>query len=235
MWNACLKKSVPCVTLAAFMTLNAAPSHAQSFSLSVFPELSLVAIKAVDAPALHTENGKTGMASCERYGHGIIIDPSGIIVTSTHIIAAARHIYVALTGGKTFEATVLYTSKADFSFIKINAHSLLKAIAWGDSSGVQVGNPVVALANSKSTLGGEITSLIKDTPSGNVELLELKLNLKPGDSGGPILNEQGCLLGLIMANRKSDNSKSYAIASNKIQQEYFKYKGSVLIGTNALL
>ena len=57
----------------------------------------------------------------------------------------------------------------------------------------------------------------------------MKMTLNHGDSGGPIMNEQGSLLGLIMGNQKSDTTKSYAIASNEIQQEYFKYRNSVLI------
>jgi|GEM_PF-1584757 len=202
-------------------------------------ETPLVDIKAVDSPSMHSQDGKTGMASNERFGHGVVIDPSGVIVTSTHIIANAQHIYVNLANGKTFEASLIYSSQPDFSFIKINTPFSLKAIIWGNSSQVQIGKPVIALktfdSNSQNNLGGEVTNLIKETPSGNVELLELKIPLKPGDSGGPVTDEQGRLLGLIMANRKSDKSESYAIASNLIQEEYTKFRGAQLIAQNDTL
>ncbi len=254
-----LQKAVSFVILAGFMILCASPSYAQNFLTGFSPDpetlvsapprayllqskqnfqASLVDIKAVEVPVMRSENGRTGMASTEHYGHGIIIDSSGIIVTNTHIIANSQHIYVDLGGNNVFEAEVLYSSKSDFSFIKIDAPYRLRTIAWGDSSRVQIGNPVIAFAHSdpdsQCTLGGQVTSLIKGKHSGNVNILQLKLNLKPGDSGGPILDEQGCWVGLIMASQKSDGSQSYAIASNKIQKEYFKYKGSVLVSTSTL-
>ena len=103
----------------------------------------------------------------------------------------------------------------------------------GDSSQAAIGNPVLAFANaglhSPRQRSGEIIQLYKEVSTNTVAILEVNIQLKPGDSGGPIVNEQGLLLGLIMANQKSDTSKSYAIASNKIQQTYFKYKGMTLV------
>lgn len=229
--------------LTAFLLFNGTFSHAQSLLISVVPSLygskqglksSLVEIKTVDAEVLQNEDGKAKIGSVESRGQGIVIDPSGIIVTNTHIIAKAKAIHVHLADGQVFEGKLIFhADDADFSFIKIEAPHLLKAIAWGNSSEIQIGNPVIAFAHSNSNLqsplGGQVTSLIKNISSGDIELLELKLNLKPGDSGGPILNEQGCLLGVIMGNRKSDNTFSYAIAVNKIQQEFLKYRGSVLV------
>ena len=200
-------------------------------------QTSLVDIQAVGAPSMQTENGKTGMASTIHYGHGVIIDSSGIIVTNTHIIANAEHIYVSLNEDGVFEAVVLYNSKSDFSFIKIDPPYPLNTISWGDASLLQTGNPIIALANSdtdpRTVLSGEVTNLIKGQHSGNVNYLELKVNLNPGDSGGPIMDEQGDLLGLIMAGSKSDNSQTIAISSDKIQREFLKYKGSILVPSNS--
>ena len=195
-------------------------------------ELTLVDVKAVDAPALHSQNGKTGIGSEVRYGQGIIIDSDGIIATNKHIIGNAQHIYVMLSGGKIFEASVLRNSQADLCLIKINAPYPLRAISLADSSDIQIGNNVIAIANAgfnlQRILGGQIIKVFKESASNNVEVLETNITLKPGDSGGPILNEEGSLLGLIMGKKISDPSKSYAIASSKIQQEYFKYRNSIL-------
>jgi len=59
---------------------------------------------------------------------------------------------------------------------------------------------------------------------GTNDFLELDLDLYHGDSGGPILDYQGRLLGLIMAKRESQPNSSIAIASNKIHQQYLQYK-----------
>lgn len=195
-------------------------------------ESTLVDIKAVDAPALGINNGKIQAASVERYGQGIIIDSAGIIATNRHIIGNAQHIYVALSGNKIFEATVLLNSQADLCLIKINAPFPLRAISLADSSDIQIGRNVIAVGNAgfnpQRIQGGQVINVFKGVSSNNVELLEMNIPLKPGDSGGPILNEQGSLLGLIMGKQVSDPTKSYAIASNRIQQEYYKYRNSIL-------
>jgi S1-C subfamily serine protease len=189
---------------------------------------SLVEIKTIYARTLRTKSGRTGIASYERHGTGIIIDPTGIIVTNTHIIVNAPRILVGLSNGKAYEAKILYASEADFSFIKIETSYPLAAVQWADSSEAQLGQSIIALGNSEfnhfSILGGEITSLIESMSTNTIELLELNLNLYQGDSGGPILDNNGQLLGLIMAKRKTQDRKSYAIASNKIRQEYLKLK-----------
>ena len=59
------------------------------------------------------------------------------------------------------------------------------------------------------------------------DFLELDLDLYHGDSGGPILDEQGRLLGMIMAKRESQENSSIAIASNKIHLQYLQYKKNV--------
>jgi len=52
----------------------------------------------------------------------------------------------------------------------------------------------------------------------------LDLDLHHGDSGGPVIDEKGRLLGMVMAKRESQSNSSIAIASNKIHQQYLQYK-----------
>jgi len=195
-------------------------------------ETTLVDIKAVDTPVLHTVNGKTAVGSEERYGQGIIIDSDGIIATNRHIIGDAQHIYVVLSGGEIFEANLLRKSQADLCLIKINTPFPLRAASLADPSEIQIGSNIIAIANAgfnpQRKLSGQIINIFRETSTNTVELLEMNIPLKPGDSGGPVLNEEGSLLGLIMGKQISDPSKSYAIASTRIQQEYFQYKNSIL-------
>ena len=251
------KRVVWGVVLGAVLALGGAvPAMAQTLSIGILPdpgvlvsqarssidnagqnlETSLVDITAVDAPVMGTHNGKAAMGAEQRCGQGVIIDPSGIIATNKHIVGEApQHIYVMLAGGRKFEAKVVQNSQTDLALIKIDAPSPLRAVALGDSSRIQVGNRVHAFANAGSNpqreKSGEVIQVYAEKSSNTAAILEVNIRLKPGDSGGPILNEQGLLLGLIMANQISDTTKSYAIASNKIQQEYLRYKGSTLISS----
>ena len=251
MTKSVLKKVAVYLTLGMFWGLGILSCAAQTFSTGLAPtpgvlvsqglnsnnngqnlEKTLVDIKAVDPPALRTKEGRLGMASEERYGQGIIIDADGIIATNRHIIGNAQHIYVVLSGGKILEAKLIRNSKADLCLIKINDPTPLKAVSLADASDVRVGSNVIAIANAgfnpQRVLGGQIVQIFKEVSSDNIEMLETNISLKPGDSGGPILNENGSLLGLIMGKQISDPSKSYAIASNRIQLEYFKYRNSIL-------
>ena len=249
MTNSDLKKLFLYLILGVFWAFDTLPGGAQTLSslgIALDPSVlissshnsrqnldsTIVDIKAVDAPALRAENDKIQVGAEERYGQGIIIDSAGIIATNRHIVGNARHIYVRLSGGKIFEARVLRNSQADLCLIKINAPLPLKAISLADPSEIQIGINVIAIANAglniQRKLGGQVIKIFKETSSNNVELLEMNIPLKPGDSGGPILNVEGSLLGLIMGKKISDPGKSYAIASSRIQQEYFKYRNSVL-------
>ncbi len=197
-------------------------------------ETAVVDIKAVDAQTLQDDNGKVAVGALQRSGQGIVIDPSGIIATNRHIVGAnPQHIYVRLADGQVFEAVIIQNSRDDLALIKIKTPLPLRAITLGDSSQLQIGNTVLALANSnlnpQRKLRGEIVQLYTEVATNTVAILQVSIPLHPGDSGGPIINEDGLLMGLIMANQISDKTKSYAIASNKIQQEYLKYKNTVLI------
>lgn len=214
-----------------FIALGAAPCAAQMFSAG---ETSFVKIKAVDAEVLRNRNGKVSMGAEQRCGQGVIIDPSGIIVTNKHVVGdLPQYVYVTLADGKTLEAEVVRNSlKDDLAFLKIDAPFPLRAMALGDSSQVQIGNRVFAFANaaldSQRERSGEVVQVYREASSDAVAILQVNIPLKPGDSGGAIVNEQGLLMGLIMANQISDRSKSYAIAANRIQQEYFQYRNSIL-------
>jgi S1-C subfamily serine protease len=190
-------------------------------------QASIVGIRTVYVRPMKTPDHHMIIASYERHGAGIIIDPSGIIVTNTHIVINAPHILVALANGKVFEAKVLTVGEGDFSLLKIDPPYKLKAIPWAESSKAQLGESIMAYGSSdlnhQSMLGGIITGLVQSQSTGMVELIELNLNLYQGDSGGPILDQQGRLLGLVMGKEKNEDRKSFAIASDKIRLAYLNF------------
>ncbi len=205
------------VILVLFLVLKASPGWSQ-----------MVNIKAVDAPSLHIQNNKMGIGAEIRYGHGIIIDPEGIIVTNTHIIGHAQHIYVRLYNGKKVEAFVLRSGQGDISLLKINVTFPLRAVPLTNVATPGVGNPIVAMTgDAKKTQDGQIVRVFKASLSNDAELVEINIRSKQGDSGGAILNPDGSLLGLIMGRKISDPSKSFCIASPMVLQEYLNYRKSI--------
>jgi serine protease Do len=151
-------------------------------------------------------------------GQGVIIDAKGIIATNKHIIGdKPDHIYVALPNGQTFEAEVIQNSKDqdDLALIKVYTPSPLPVMSLADSSQIEIGNPVLALAQKRT---GEIIQVYREAATNKVAIMEVNIPLSSGDSGGAIINEDGSLVGIIMANHAKDHGKSYAIASNKIKE-----------------
>jgi len=189
---------------------------------------SFVEVRTTATKTFNEANGHTKVATYHAEGFGIIIDSHGLIVTNTHIIANSPQIFVGLSDGTILEAKLVYSSDADFSFIKIDPPQPLEVITWADSSQAKQGAQVIVLNKANDgqdhVLGGEITDLIYGMDSDNVEMFELNIDLVHGDSGGPLLDDQGHLLGMITAKKLSEDNKSYAIASNKIQREYELYE-----------
>jgi len=192
---------------------------------------SLVEVRGISTRQVTASDGQVKVGTYHSQGSGVIIDTDGIIVTNTHIITNAAQILVGLSDGKMIEARVVYKSDADFCLLKIDPPYPLRPISWADSSQATAGTTVIALTNggtddeSTHIVSGAITDLISNPSTNNVEAFELDLDLYHGDSGGPLLDQQGQLLGLIMGKENSESNKSFAIASNKIQEEYRQFRG----------
>jgi len=193
-------------------------------------EKSIVTVRTELTRIMHTTPPRS--ATYYRMAAGLVIDPSGIIVTNTHTIIDAPYIFVILRDGTKLPAQLLFASgEYDFSFLKINPPHPLQRVPWADSSLVNVGDTIIAVGNSdydnQSIMSGHVKSIIQSLSTSTKDFLELDLDLFHGDSGGPILDDQGRLLGMIMAKRESQSNSSIAIASNKIHQQYLQYKENV--------
>jgi len=219
------------ITILLFLTLSGSSAlvHADTNLIDRIQETekSIVTVRTELTRLMHTNPPQTALFY--RTAAGLVIDSSGIIVTNTHTIIDAPFIFVILRDGTKLPAQVLFaSSEYDFSFIKIQPPSPLIPVTFADSSLVNVGDTIVAVGNSdydnQSIMSGHIKSIIQSMSTSNYDFLELDLDLYHGDSGGPILDYQGRLLGMIMAKRESQPNSSIAIASNKIHQQYLQYK-----------
>lgn len=164
-----------------------------------------------------------------RTGAGVIIDSSGIIVTNTHTIINAPSISVVLNDGRSFPARLIIANlDYDFSLLKIDTPEPLIATELANSNSANLGEPIVAIGSSElnqnSLLAGEISSLVTNRSSGSVEFVEVNLSLYRGDSGGPVFDRNGRLLGIIMAKHKLKQNSAVIIAANKIRELYWHSK-----------
>lgn len=147
-------------------------------------------------------------------GSGVIISPDGTIVTNTHVVDGARKIVVTLRDGSSYEAKLLGAdAECDIAVIKIDVPDSvsLKAAVFGDSSGLSVGEKVVAIGNPLGKLGGTVTDGIISALERSITidgqdmtLIQTNAAINPGNSGGGLFNMYGELVGVV--NAKSSGS-----------------------------
>jgi serine protease Do len=135
-------------------------------------------------------------------GSGFIIDPSGIVVTNSHVISEADEVSVILNDGTTLKAEVIgRDQKTDLALLKVTPTKPLKAVKFGDSEKLRLGEWVIAIGNPFS-LGGTVTAGIvsarnRDIQSGPYDnYIQTDASINRGNSGGPLFNLNGEVIGV---------------------------------------
>src|SRR5271163_2790836 len=135
-------------------------------------------------------------------GSGFIIDASGLVVTNNHVIADADEINVILNDGTKLPAQLVgKDSKSDLALLRVKTDRTLKAVKFGDSDKLRLGEWVVAIGNPFS-LGGTVTAGIvsarnRDINSGPYDnYIQTDAAINRGNSGGPLFNLNGDVIGV---------------------------------------
>jgi serine protease Do len=135
-------------------------------------------------------------------GSGVIVDPSGYIVTNTHVVAKADEIKVVLADKREFTGKVVGTDpKSDIAVIKIAA-SDLPTIPWGDSDKLEIGEYVLAIGNPFGLNQTVTSGIVSAVGRANVgiaayeDFIQTDAAINPGNSGGALVNLRGELVGI---------------------------------------
>ncbi len=162
-------------------------------------------------------------------GTGFVIDAAaGLVLTNNHVIDGATSVTVTpVASGKSYQARVLgYDRSHDVALLQLSDVTGLKAVTTGDSSDLAVGTPVLAIGNeagqggSPTVAPGVISNVDRtidatDQSSGLNEILhgmlQTNADIRPGDSGGPLANAAGQVIGIDTAAGGSTVYSGYAI------------------------
>jgi S1-C subfamily serine protease len=156
---------------------------------------------------------RLGFDGGEAAGTGMVLDPSGDVLTNNHVVEGSTSISVTDIGnGQTYNATVVGTDKSqDIAVVKLANASGLKTVSIGNSSTLTIGTAVTAIGNAGGVGGtpsvatGHVTDLdqaitASDESGSSSEqltgLIQTDAALKPGDSGGPLVTSQGVVMGI---------------------------------------
>ena len=202
-----------------------------------------------------------GFGSGRAAGTGMIVSKDGEVLTNAHVISGATTITVTVvTTGKTYTAKVLGSDTTrDIALLKLQNASNLDTVTLGDSSSVQTGDAITAVGNAGGVGGepsvspGQVTALnqsitVNDASNGDQgqlsELIQTDAGLQPGDSGGPMYDANGKVIGINTAadagRVRQGSQESYAIpidTAESIADQIRSGKGSdtVQIGVKGFL
>ena len=148
------------------------------------------------------DNSEPSPRRINSLGSGFIIDASGLVVTNNHVIADADEINVILNDGTKLKAEVVgRDSKSDLALLRVHSDKPLKAVKFGDSDKLRLGEWVIAIGNPFS-LGGSVTAGIvsarqRDINSGPYDnYIQTDAAINRGNSGGPLFNLDGEVVGI---------------------------------------
>jgi S1-C subfamily serine protease len=179
-------------------------------------------------PSLNLQNPQSGNATA--LGSGIVYDTNGHVITNNHVVGAAKIVEVTFIDGNRYTANVVGTDiYSDLAVLKIigNLTKPVTPLELGNSSALEVGDHVIAIGNPfglDDTMTSGIVSqkgrLLPDAALGFSipDVIQTDALIDPGNSGGPLLNMQGQVIGIntaaILSDKGGFSGIGLAISSN---------------------
>lgn len=217
------------LTLLPALAENRAPTTADLID-ALQPAVVNISVVRYERTAAVAGNmsGQTKVAEHRIQASGFFIDPSGILITNRHVIADAGEIFVVLHDTTRLKASVIATAaQSDIALLKVNVGRAVPTVTFGDSDGMRPGAPVFVIGNPFG-LGSTVTAGIVSALDRNVvesesgSFFQIDAALNPGNSGGPVFNKAGTVIGVSTAlvnpgNENSSVGLGLAIPGNDVQ------------------
>jgi 2-alkenal reductase len=163
-------------------------------------------------------------------GSGFIYDNQGHVITAYHVINGLSPIYIELDNGQVSRAVITGSSSfSDIAVLKLEDSPSIEPVTLADSAKVSIGEPVIAIGsplNMRDTLtSGIISQVNRFTNYGNdsnwvANLLQFDAPVNSGNSGGPLVNASGEVIGVVVARIEAGEGDGiyYAVSSNKARR-----------------
>jgi S1-C subfamily serine protease len=165
-------------------------------------------------------------------GSGFIVNPNGYIVTNYHVLQRSDTVRVLTHDKRILPATILGVDiLRDLALLKVQGE--FKDLELADSDDLQLGRKVIAIGNplglSFTVTEGIISGLDREGPNGIEEYVQTDVPLNPGNSGGPLLDIQGRVVGINNFKIAGTESLGFALESNSIKTSINDIAGQKII------
>lgn len=152
-------------------------------------------------------------------GAGFIISKDGLIATNAHVIGEGRPISVQMKDGKEYPVVSVHATQrnADLAIIKID-HKDLPALELGDSNQLKQGQAVVAMGNPHGLKHSIVSGVVSGTREiDGRSMIQVAMPIEPGNSGGPLLDLQGRVQGIITMKSLVTPNLGFAVTVNALK------------------
>lgn len=224
-------------TVNTLNTATSAPNLVEAADKSIHAVVHVKNTAIVNAPMSMQDlfYGRSSQRAQVGTGSGVIISPTGYIVTNNHVINNANEISITLNNNKSYIAELIGTDETtDIALLKIDADEDLPFMAFGDSDNAKIGEWVLAVGNpfnlNSTVTAGIISAKSRDLSGKNIQsFIQTDAAVNPGNSGGALVNVNGDLIGINTAISSQTGSYigySFAVPSNiarKIVNDIMEY------------
>jgi regulator of sirC expression with transglutaminase-like and TPR domain len=189
------------------------------------PGRAAPAVKSVEQVAAAARNSVVVITFVGRdgkrqgLGTGFVISRDGLVATNLHVIGEGRPVSVQLADGKRYQATSVHASdrSLDLALLRIDARDLVP-LEIGDSDALKEGQAVVAIGNPLGLTNSVVSGVVSaKRQMKNGSMIQLAIPIEPGNSGGPLLDLQGRVHGILTLKSSLTANLGFAVPINLLK------------------